>query len=81
MCFSPKPNQLVKIGCRDLQDVFHIGATCIPRSNRVGAVSQSDLSSAFPKFNNGFDLGIKPVDMNRLVILRIRDKSNSIEPY
>ena len=66
---------------RHLQDVLYVAATGLSRSNCVDAVSECDFSRRFSKFDYHFNFGIKSVHMKWLVILRIGDKSYSVETY
>lgn len=69
------------MGCCHLQDVLHVAAARIARSNRVRTASQGHLSCSLTKFYYRLDLGVKSMHMNRLVILRVCNKSNTVEPY
>ena len=63
----------------NLQNMLHIAATCISRSNCIVALSQRNLSSGFPQLNNYFHFGIKAMGVSRFMILRVSDKSNSLK--
>lgn len=81
MCVSPKLNQGVEVGRCNSQHMLNIAAACSRGSNRVRAIGKCYFSNGLAEFNNRFDFRIESVYVNGLVILRIRDKSNSLEPY
>ena len=63
------------------QDVLHVAAARISWSHSITSVRLCNLSPGFiAKFHDHFNLGIEPMYMMRLVVFRIRDKSNSVEP-
>jgi hypothetical protein len=81
MRFSPKLNELIEILGRRLQDVLHIAATRIAGPYRVVPICQSNFSvGPIAKFHNYFRLRIESMHMARLMIFRIREKPNAIEP-
>ena len=66
-------------GCHT-QNVFYIASARVGGSNRVRAGGQSHLSRGLTEFYYNLNFGIESMHMNRLVILRVSDKSNSVEP-
>jgi hypothetical protein len=62
-------------------DVLNIGLPCVTGPNPVSAICQFNfIDRVSPKFHDRLRLCVKPVNMRRLVVLRISEKANSIEP-
>jgi hypothetical protein len=81
MCFPPKLDELIEMLGRRPQNMLHIAATRIARPYRVIPIRQSNLSAMpFTKFHDYFGLCIESVHMARIMIFRICNKPNPIEP-
>ena len=65
---------------RDIQNMFHIAAAGISRPNRIATLRKRNLSRSFPQLHNHFRLGIKTVDVSRLMVLGVSDKSYALKP-
>jgi hypothetical protein len=80
MCPLPKPDKLIKMLGRQLQNVLYIASSCIAGAYGIASVRQRNLPPrCVAKLHNHLNLGIKPVNMARLMIFRIRDKPYTVE--
>lgn len=64
-----------------LENVPNVPTACIGRTNSIVPRGQVHFARAFSEFKDCFRLRIEPMHMHRNMVLRISDKSNSLEPY
>lgn len=80
MCVFPKFHQYIEMVRRNLQNMLHVTAAGTRGPNRIRAIGQCNFSCGFTQCDNHFRLRVKPMHVDRLVILRVSDKSNALEP-
>jgi hypothetical protein len=80
MRFSPEPQQFIEMSCGNAQDAPDVAAFCRAGPNGIEPVRQPNLSLCSAEAHNDFGLRIKSMDVGRLMILWIGDKSYSFEP-
>ena len=66
---------------RNQQDVLHIAPARVSWSYRIAPIRPRNLAhGSIAKLHDYFNLCIKSVHMARIMIFRIRNKPNPIEP-
>jgi hypothetical protein len=81
MCFLPKSDELVKVRRGNLQNVLHVAPPGVAGPHGIAAIRLRHVSSrARTKLNNDLCLGVKPMHVAWLVVLRVRNKTNAVEP-
>jgi hypothetical protein len=81
MRLLPKLNEFVEMLRGYLQDMLYVAATGVSWPYGIAAACLSNFSArAAAKFYDNLSLCIEPVHMARLVVFRIRNKSNTVKP-
>jgi hypothetical protein len=80
MSVLPKGNEFIEVLGYNPQHVPHIVTPSITRSHRVHSIHERHNSLRPAKLRNHFCLRVEPVHVARLVIVRIREETNAIEP-
>jgi hypothetical protein len=81
MCFLPQTDNLVKMRCRNLQDVLHIAALGIAWANCIATIRFiGPAQGPRQQVDDYLSLSLEAVHVTRFMVLRIGNKPHAIEP-